>query len=254
MRLDSWTLGSVVAVCALLAIANRRGDVLAALGIGNTVALDDGSDELGQGGGLLELSLAAIDPATYLAGSSSSSSDDIVSDPSPTYDVAPQTQAQANRAAFLQMIRASEGTSGPDGYRTLFGYRTFSSFADHPRIAVQFTSQEGKTLWTTAAGAYQLMAISPIPTGGSTKVDTWDRLQRKLQLPDFTPASQDAAALELVDECGALGNVDAGELDQAVSKCRRVWASMPGAGYGQPERSLDTLRTAFVNAGGTLAA
>ena len=227
-------------------------DVLAWLGIGNTVTLDDGSDELGQGGGLLELSLAALDPATYLSGSSSSG-DAIVSDSSSTYDVAPQTQADANRAAFLQMIRASEGTSGPDGYRTLFGYRTFSSFADHPRTAVQFTSG-GRTLWTTAAGAYQLMAVSPIPSGGSTKVDTWDRLQRKLQLPDFTPASQDAAALELVDECGALGNVDAGELDVAVSKCRRVWASLPGAGYGQPERSIETLRAAFVNAGGTLAA
>ena len=252
MRVNTWTLGSVVTVCALLALANRRDDVLAWLGIGNTVTLDDGSDELGQGGGLLELSLAALDPATYLSGSSSCG-DAIVSDSSSTYDVAPQTQADANRAAFLQMIRASEGTSGPDGYRTLFGYRTFSSFADHPRTAVQFTSG-GRTLWTTAAGAYQLMAVSPIPSGGSTKVDTWDRLQRKLQLPDFTPASQDAAALELVDECGALGNVDAGELDVAVSKCRRVWASLPGAGYGQPERSIETLRAAFVNAGGTLAA
>lgn len=161
--------------------------------------------------------------------------------------------ADSNTAAFLLMIRKAEGTAGPNGYRTLFGGKLFDGWADHPRIAKQFRDGAGRTLWTTAAGAYQFMAVSPIPTGGSTRSNTWDRIRDKLGLPDFSPASQDAAAVELIREAGALGDVRAGRFDQAVNKVRRIWASMPGAGYAQPEKSLDALRVAYLNAGGTLA-
>lgn len=163
-----------------------------------------------------------------------------------------QDQAEANAAAFLAMIRKAEGTAGPNGYRTIFGGRLFTSYADHPRQAVQFKDGAGRTLWTSAAGAYQFLAISPIP-GGYTRMDTWDRLQRKLGLVDFSPASQDAAALELIREAGALADVRAGRFDQAVTKVRTIWASMPGAGYAQPERRLEDLRAAYITAGGFLA-
>lgn len=162
-------------------------------------------------------------------------------------------QAEANTAAFLAMIRAAEGTSGPNGYRTLFGGGLFSDFSDHPRIAKRFTDQAGRTQWTSAAGAYQFMAVSPIPGGGSTRLDTWDRVAARLGLPDFSPASQDAAAVELIRQAGALGDVRAGRFEQAVSKVKAIWASMPGAGYDQPERSLDALRVAYLNNGGTFA-
>lgn len=159
-----------------------------------------------------------------------------------------EDRAAANVAAFLLMIRKAEGTAGPNGYRTLFGGSLFSSFADHPRTPKRYGS-----LWTTAAGAYQAMAISPLPSGGSTKVNTWDRIKARLGLPDFSPASQDAMAVELIREAGALGDVRAGRFDQAVYAVRRIWASLPGAGYSQPEKSLDALRLAYLNAGGTLA-
>lgn len=161
--------------------------------------------------------------------------------------------ADANTAAFLLMIRKAEGTAGPNGYRTLFGGALFDSYADHPRVAKQFRDGAGRTLWTTAAGAYQFMAVSPIPTGGYTRSNTWDRIRDRLGLPDFSPASQDAAAVELIREAGALGDVRAGRFDTAVDKVRRIWASMPGAGYAQPEKSLEALRLAYLNAGGTLA-
>lgn len=163
-----------------------------------------------------------------------------------------QTMSADNRAAFLLAIRYAEGTAGPNGYRTMFGGQLFSSYDDHPRRAVQFTDKAGRRLWTSAAGAYQFMAISPIP-GGSTRVDTWDRLKRKGGLVDFSPESQDRAALMLVDECGALADVDAGRFDVAIGKCRRVWASLPGAGYAQPERSLSWLRDRYTDNGGRLA-
>src|SRR5207302_11144329 len=115
--------------------------------------------EVGQGGGgLVESTLAALDPASWFPAPVSTDAGD------------------ANAAAFLQTIRVAEGTAGPDGYRTLFGGRLFTDFADHPRQAVQFVDQAGRKLWTSAAGAYQFMAVSPLPGGGSTRVDTWDRI------------------------------------------------------------------------------
>ena len=142
-----------------------------------------------------------------------------------------------NERAFLDMIAYSEGTAGhgDDGYNVLFGYGTFDSYADHPRIYVPF----GKTN-SSAAGRYQILAR------------TWDSLKVKIDLPDFSPASQDAAALELIRERGALNDVRAGRITSAIDKCRKVWASLPGAGYGQPERKLTNLMNAYASAGGTL--
>lgn len=148
-------------------------------------------------------------------------------------------QASLNRAAMLLTIRSAEGTAGRDGYRTLFGGGLFDSFADHPRQRITRQSN-GKPITSSAAGAYQFLER------------TWDALQARLGLPDFSPTSQDAAALELIREAGALGDVDAGRFTQAVRKIRKIWASMPGAGYGQPERALADLQAAFVAAGGVV--
>jgi muramidase (phage lysozyme) len=164
--------------------------------------------------------------------------------------------ASLNQRAFLEMLKFSEGVPlGLDGYRTLFGGTLFDNgFIDHPRIAKQFTDGAGRRLWTSAAGAYQFMAVSPIPTGGATRVNTWDTLQRRLQLPDFGPDSQDRAALDLVRERGALADVQAGRLALAIQKCAPVWASLPGAGYAQKERKINTLFAAYAENGGNLEA
>lgn len=167
-------------------------------------------------------------------------------------------RGDANVRAFLAMIRTAEGTADGNGYRALFGHRPdaprlFTGWADHPRIASQFTDRNGRRLWTSAAGAYQFMAISRTPTGGATTVDTWDRVSRALGLPDFSPASQDAAAVELIRRRGALADVRAGRFEAAVGKCRAEWASLPGAGYGQREVDLDTLAQAYADAGGSFA-
>jgi muramidase (phage lysozyme) len=234
---NAFAITLVAATVLVLVVANQRQTLADALDVDGdgSVPLPDGAgEEQGQGGGDVQTVLATLDPTTYF--------------PPMTDD---DTQ-NANVQAGLLTIRTSEGTAGDDGYRTMFGYRMFDSFADHPRQPAQFNSN-GKMLWTSAAGAYQMMAISPIPGGGSTRVDTWDRMKAKLNLPDFSPASQDAAALALISDAGALNDLKAGRFDTFVSKVRGIWASLPGAGYGQPERTLDSLRTAFVNAGGTLS-
>lgn len=161
---------------------------------------------------------------------------------------------QGNRRAFLDMIAYAEGTSGPNGYRTLFGGGLFEGFTDHPRQAKQFSDKAGRTLWTSAAGRYQFMAASPIPTGGATKVNTWDVLAKQLGLSDFGPDNQDRAALELVRQRGALADVDNGRIAQAIDKVRTVWASLPGAGYAQHERKLPVLLAQYAAAGGNIEA
>lgn len=153
----------------------------------------------------------------------------------------PQTAAD-NQRAFLDMIAFAEGTSGPNGYRTLFGGGLFDSFADHPRQRFPFTNKRGEKLYTTAAGRYQFLSR------------TWDALVRKLYLPDFGPESQDIAAWELIRERGATKDVEAGRIATAIAKVAPVWASLPGAGYAQPEQKLSKLVASYTAAGGNLEA
>lgn len=161
-----------------------------------------------------------------------------------------------NVRAFIRTIATCEGTINAGGYAALYGstpgrIKTFTGWADHPRLAQRISSTDAR--YTSAAGLLQWMAISPIPGGGSTKVDTWDRMKAKLNLPDFSPDSQDRAAVELFAQFGALGDIQAGRVLDAARKLRSQWASLPGAGYGQGERTTDYVAQAFTNAGGVLA-
>ena len=153
---------------------------------------------------------------------------------------------EKNRQAFLDMIAKSEGTfgRGDNGYNVLFGGLLFSPYADHPRKKTYEKKDEfirnGKKDYTTAAGRYQLLARY------------FDVYKKQLNLPDFSPASQDAIAIQQITECKALADVDAGRIEQAIKKCRRIWASLPGAGYGQPEKKIEFLLAAYTKAGGAL--
>lgn len=144
-----------------------------------------------------------------------------------------------NVQAILRVIRAGEGTSGPNGYRTLFGGGLFDGFADHPRQAI--TRRLGASnITSTAAGAYQFLA------------STWDETARLMKLPDFSPRSQDLGALGRIAARGALADVKAGQFDAAIKKIAREWASMPGSPYGQPVISWDRARALYASAGGTV--
>lgn len=146
----------------------------------------------------------------------------------------------SNPKAFLDAIAYSEGTAGhgDDGYNVLVGGDLFDSYTDHPRKLVTLNR---KGLKSTAAGRYQLLER------------TWDDIRARIHLPDFSPDSQDKAALELIRLRCAMDDVEAGRFDEAVAKLAKTWASFPGAGYGQRENELTKLRGAFVRAGGVLA-
>jgi muramidase (phage lysozyme) len=80
----------------------------------------------------------------------------------------------------------------------------------------------GREITSTAAGAYQFLAR------------TWDEVAAALELPDFSPQSQDVAALWLIRRRGALADLREGRFDDFVAKCAKEWASLPGSPYGQP--------------------
>ena len=46
-------------------------------------------------------------------------------------------------------------------------------------------------------------------------------------------------------ERGALPMIDRGDIRQAIDRCSNIWASLPGAGYGQFEHKADSLIAKF---------
>ena len=163
-------------------------------------------------------------------------------------------QILTNERAFLEMIAHSEGTAKePEPYNVCFGYKhRIFDLRDHPAVTGEWRGEKlsdkhclGAGLKpgcvSTAAGKYQI--IRP----------TWLSLKKLLNLKDFSPASQDAAALALISQANALTDVHNGDLATAISKCKRIWASLPGAGYSQHENSFKSLVSSFLGAGGTVS-
>jgi muramidase (phage lysozyme) len=160
------------------------------------------------------------------------------------------TPNSGNRAAFLQMIGQSEVGATlieetDNGYNVLCGATagnplTFSDYSTHPDILNQ-------ALDSTAAGLYQI------------NHPTWLTLCNQTGLSDFSPSTQDAMAIQLITNKGALADVDAGNFTSAIAKCKGVWASFAGAtatlpnGQPQPTNSLSTLAAFFQNAGGIIS-
>ena len=147
-----------------------------------------------------------------------------------------------NMLAFLDTIAYSEGTTriygSDDGYNVIVGGSLFEDYSDHPRRLIALPNLGIKS---TAAGRYQLLERY------------FDSYKHELDLLDFSPRSQDLIALQQIKECHAESNIRAGDITSAIGQCSHIWASLPGAGYGQHENSLSTLLAIFENAGGTLA-
>lgn len=123
--------------------------------------------------------------------------------------------------AFLDTISWAEGAN----YNTLYGGGTFSNYSRHPCTAI---TKWGYT--STAAGRYQFLCR------------TWNGIANKLGLPDFSPNSQDIAALELIAERGQLNKLLNGNIEGVLRGLGCAWAALPFSGCGQRERSFaDTM-------------
>jgi muramidase (phage lysozyme) len=149
---------------------------------------------------------------------------------------------EKNLKAFLDMLAWSEGTStikaSDNGYNVIVGGSLFSGYADHPRKLVDLPRLKIKS---TAAGRYQLLARY------------WDAYRKQLGLKDFSPASQDAVAIQQIKERRALQLIADGKINQAIERCSNIWASLPGAGYGQHEHKMDDLLRRYVQYGGSIS-
>jgi muramidase (phage lysozyme) len=124
--------------------------------------------------------------------------------------------------ALLDTIASTEAP----GYNVIYGGRTFSSYADHPRIAVPIASGPNVGLTSSAAGRYQFLGSS------------WDRQAATLGLKDFSPANQDAAAWNYAKEVykaktggdleAALKSGDPNKIAQVGRALNGTWTSLPG--------------------------
>lgn len=161
-----------------------------------------------------------------------------------SYSGATTMSGTNNRQAFLDMVALSEIGAAlleetDNGYNVLVGATagnplTFGDYSAHPDIL-------NRALNSTAAGRYQI------------NFPTFKTLSSQTGLTDFSPETQDAMAIQLCANKGALADIDAGNLQSAIAKCAPVWASLPGWTYGQHTNSVATLTAWFQQSGGALA-
>ena len=133
------------------------------------------------------------------------------------------------RKAFLDMLAWSEGTDNGrqktrnHGYDVIVGGELFTDYSDHPQACALNPNSNQQA--PDAAASFRW----------------WDAYRKQLGLKDFSPKSQDAVALQQIKGRGALPMIDRGDIRQAIDRCSNIWASLPGAGYGQFEHKADSL-------------
>ncbi len=157
-------------------------------------------------------------------------------------------QQNKNLAAFLEVIKAGE--AGSYGYYTLYGNTKWSgNLSDHPalqgwkglalpRAYCIAAGYPGGVCFSNAAGAYQFIST------------TWKSVKDRLGLPDFSPESQDKAAIYLLQDQGALNAIQNGNLQLATQLASRDWASLPGSTAKQGGLSMSQVKQVYASAGG----
>lgn len=138
--------------------------------------------------------------------------------------------------AFLDFIAASEGVK--HGYQTAIGNYKITDFSRHPGNAVRrkFKRTDGTVSSSDASGRYQFMGY------------TWSGLVKRYGFTDFSPATQDKAAVALIlGKKGAMEAILNGNYEQAVMKLGGIWASFPTAPneYRQHKRSWGFVHNFF---------
>lgn len=140
------------------------------------------------------------------------------------------------------LLSAIVGSESDGSYNLLNGGKRFSDYSNHPyaKTNAAFGSH-------VAAGKYQFMPA------------TWNEYKRKLSLPDFSPASQDAAAYALASDRyksntgGDLQTaLENNEMEKVAKALSGTWTSLP---YGkEPNKQTAGFYERYQNAqGGTSA-
>jgi muramidase (phage lysozyme) len=160
------------------------------------------------------------------------------------YDAAVQLTGNLRVKAMLNVLAFTEGTGTDYGkvvdgvvltspyYPELVGKRNVSvtDLTRHPNILVQVNAK----INSTAAGRYQFI------------IGTWNGLKMR----DFSAASQDIAAVRLMQQAYMIEPLLADDLEEAVYIGAQIWASLPtatGGSYygGQTARSMAQIRQVY---------
>lgn len=152
----------------------------------------------------------------------------------------PRINYSVNMNAFLDTIAFAEGTikfGKDDGYDVLVGGTTFNDYSRHPNVKIKLPKMG---IISSAAGRYQILG--------------WvaRHYMRQLRLIDFRPKNQDIIAIQLIRECGALDEIERGEIHKAIRLCSSRWASFPGNDYGQRKESIAKMVKHYADKGGKL--
>lgn len=149
-----------------------------------------------------------------------------------------------NVCAFLDMLAYSEGTDNNrqktenHGYDVIVGGGLFSDYSKHPNRLIPI---KNLGISSTAAGRYQLL------------YRYWVSYCKTLGLNDFSPLSQDKIAIQQIKERRAIPLIQRGDFIAAVHACKNIWASLPGAGYGQHEQKIESLIASYKLSGGEVS-
>jgi muramidase (phage lysozyme) len=126
--------------------------------------------------------------------------------PAISWDVSPRN----NVTAMLDLVAWAEGTD--TNYNMIYTGAKFTDYSRHPDRVMCSAG-----LCSAAAGRYQFMP------------QTWNAVRAKLNLPDFSPQSQDKAAIQLMKDAGCYGAAVRGDVAEFADRCWTVWASFQGA-------------------------
>ena len=121
------------------------------------------------------------------------------------------------------------------GYDVIVGGELFTDYSDHlANITLNPNSNQ------------------QAPDLSAASFRWWDAYRKRLGLKDFSPKSGRCGICSQIKERGALPMIDRGDIRQAIDRYGNIWASLPGAGYGQFEHKADSLIAKFKEAGGTV--
>lgn len=139
-----------------------------------------------------------------------------------------------NIGAFLAVIREGESGNDYSAYVSFTGKDSFSDKSDHPIATGEkdYIIRPDNGLRTSAAGAYQIV------------YSTWLDVAQS----DFSPYSQDSAAILLIKRRGAYDDIVNGDIASAVAKLTPEWEM-----FKQPRWSVSAVSKLFVSKGGVLS-
>lgn len=137
--------------------------------------------------------------------------------------------------AVLDMIAYAETRDlGVVSYQRQYGHppRFISDLNRHPSMII-CSYLGGKRVCSSASGRYQFIRT------------TWEIEVEELGLRDFSPLSQDLAAINQIVKAGAVDDLKRLDLKTFFAKTCKIWASLPGSPYGQPTRAFSELNNLF---------